>query len=355
MSWLEEKYIGLVSAKLEKFKRRGGVYNFRCVYCGDSHKDKNKARGYLMEKSGKMTFYCHNCNKTARFGLFLRHVDPGLAQEYDKESFTERMGFIQTPVKEPTPIEQVPRFNTHGALRSLKKMSQLPVDHPARSYITRRQIPTNMHYKLYYAPKFMTWVNTIVPNKFSEEALTNDAPRMIIPFLNRAGELYGFQGRSFKKDGVRYITIMLDPTKPKMFGLDTIDFEKRIYIFEGPIDSMFIPNSLAMAGSDMNHAQQLLQLDPSKCTIVMDNEPRNDQIIKRIKGAIDSGYNVCIWPRSIQQKDVNDMVMAGMRPADLKLIIDTNTLSGLQAHMALASWRCIDSNETQTRKVSNAY
>lgn len=341
MSWLEEKYVGLVSARLDRFKRKGNTYNFRCFICGDSQKDKNKARGYLYQKKTDFVFHCHNCNITLNFKSFLRRLDPVLANEYSQEAFVENKGFSQKPLAAPKSIEFVsrPKFAAGGPLKGVKRISQLPSTHPAKMYVDKRKIPSNFHYKLFYVPKFMTWVNTLIPEKFSQESLKHDEPRLIIPFFDRDGELYGFQGRSFRKDGVRYITIMLDNSKPKIFGLETVDFKKKVYIFEGPIDSMFIPNSIAMAGADMLQAQMLLKLDPSKCVVIMDNEPRNEQIVKRIESNINMGFNVCLWPQHITDKDVNDMVLSGQRPADIGLIIDQNTFSGLQAKMALVNWR----------------
>lgn len=63
------------------------------------------------------------------------------------------------------------------------------------------------------------------------------------------------------------------------------------------------------------------------------------QIVKRIDANISMGFNVCMWPPTIEQKDVNDMVLAGVKPADIKLMIDQNTSAGLQAKLNLAQWR----------------
>lgn len=340
MGWIEQKYIGLISGQLLRFKVRGGAYNFRCPICNDSEKDKNKARGYLFTKGTNVVYHCHNCNITLPFGKFLEKVDHRAHEEYVREVFMEAKGFTQAPVASPPPINVItqPKFlSSDSPLKKLKRMSQLNPDHPAKKYIVNRQIPSKYHFKLFYAPKFKAWVNSIIPDKF--EDTSTDEPRMVIPFLDRSGDLYGFQGRSFRKDGVRYISIMLDPDKPKMFGLDTVDFTKHVYILEGPIDSMFVPNSLAMAGADMVTAQRLLQLDPSRCTVVFDNEPRNSQIVKRIEAYAAAGYNICLWPSHINHKDVNDMVRGGIKPADIKLIIDNNTFSGLRAQMAISSWK----------------
>lgn len=127
---------------------------------------------------------------------------------------------------------------------------------------------------------------------------------------------------------------MLDETKPKVFGLDDVDFSKKVYVVEGPIDSMFIDNCIAMAGSAATFLNTV-----DNFVLIMDNEPRNKQIIEHIDNCIDLGYNICLWPASMEHKDINDMVMAGMKIDEIKRIIDTNTYHGLQAKMRLVSWR----------------
>jgi hypothetical protein len=206
--------------------------------------------------------------------------------------------------------------------------------HPAKKYIVRRKIPNKYHSKLFYAPKFQQWVNSYIPGKFKEGV--KDEPRLIIPFIDQRGNFFGCQGRSFDpKSTLRYITIIVDENQPKVFGLDDIDISKKLYVTEGPIDSMFLPNSIAMAGADL----QELPLDKSNTVFVYDNEPRNDEIIKRLEKTIDRGYNVCIWPGTLQQKDINDMILAGLREPDIKLIIDNNSYRGLEAKMALSVWK----------------
>ena len=91
---------------------------------------------------------------------------------------------------------------------------------------------------------------------------------------------------------------MLDDEAPKIYGLDKINKSKPIYIVEGPFDSLFLENSVAMAGSD---------LDPrtfgwSDYIWVYDNEPRNREIVNRISKSIDRGDKVVIWPHNLQQK-----------------------------------------------------
>jgi hypothetical protein len=157
--------------------------------------------------------------------------------------------------------------------------------------------------------------------------------------LDKEKNLFGFQGRSFKNTGIRYITIILNDDMPKIFGLDTMDDSKDIYVVEGPIDSLFLPNGIASAGGDLISPLQQLDVQKDKFVVVYDNEPRNKETTKKIAKAIDSGYRVCIWPTAMEQKDINDMVLAGYTIDKVKEIINECTYSGPTAKLHFALWR----------------
>ena len=338
MNWLDTKYVNLLSPRLERFKRVQGNFNFRCPICGDSKTNKTKARGWILSKGDRSRFYCHNCTASMRFPIFLKTLDPTLYYEYIKDSLLDKNEKPKDPVHEFADKMKKPVFIKTTALNKLKKMSQLAHDHPAKVYIDSRKIPTNQHHKLFYAPKFKKWVNEIIPNKF--ESLDHDEPRLIIPFLDQNKDLFGFQGRSFrKKSDIKYITIMLDESKPKMFGMDTIDPGKTVYIFEGPIDAMFIPNSLASAGGRIDSNLKLTNFRKENIVIVYDNEPRNAETVKKMESAIDEGYRVCIWPDHVEIKDINDMVLSGISPVMIQQMIDANTFTGLSAKLRHATWK----------------
>lgn len=228
------------------------------------------------------------------------------------------------------------RIDKFEPFKDMPKISQLKENHPAKRYVVSRKIPSNAHWRIYYSDIYYTWVNSMVPNKFSENALKNDEPRIVLPFIDSNGYVFGFTGRSISPASkVRYATIILDDSKDKIFGLDTVDKKKRTYIVEGPIDSLFLENCAAMAGADVDFS---VLGDPSNVVVVYDNEPRNKEIIKRITRCIDRGYSVCIWPDHVEEKDINGMVMAGSSGPVVQAIIDQNTFSGLSAKMRLATW-----------------
>jgi hypothetical protein len=222
-------------------------------------------------------------------------------------------------------------------LKNLKKISQLPHDSNIKKFIVNRKIPNPYHAKLFACPNYMNFVNTLIPNKFSEDALKHDETRILIPFINKDNKVHAFQGRSLKSNSqVKYITIVIDDDIPVIYGLDTVNFNNPVNVFEGPIDAMFIPNSIATAGGDL--VSSVRTLDKKNLVVVYDNEPRSHDTKKKLDKAIMNGYSVCIWPSNIEHKDVNDMVLAGLSAEFIEYIIKQNTYRDLAAKLALTKW-----------------
>lgn len=346
--WLDTKYLGLMSFRLRNFKRKSpNTWNFSCPFCGDSKTDRSKARGYVYLKKGKLRYHCHNCNVPGvDIPKLVKHLDQGIYDEYVKEKLTADPNMI----REKTDVEifaqkmKKPTFVKDTPLKQLKKISQFSPESVVKKYVEARKIPTKYHYKLFFCKEFKAWVNTMQPGKFEPDSEGNlhDEPRLIIPFIDKEGNLYGFQGRSFRKNSpLRYITIMLDEEMPKLYGLDTVDYDMQMYVVEGPIDSMFIPNCIASAGSDLTSNLSYITEDKNAFTLVYDNEPRNREIVKKVERAIESGYHVCIWPDYVEQKDINDMYMAGMKIRKIVETINENTYSGLEAKLKFQQWKKI--------------
>lgn len=345
MMWLDVKFMNQLSFRLRNFKRKGNDgWNFSCPFCGDSKTNKYKARGYVFDRKGKLRFFCHNCNiPGVDVPKLVRHVDPMMYDDYVREKLLDGnreqpKSDLQIFVDKMKP----PVFVVKSPLRHLKKISLFQPDSAVRIWVDKRKLPTDTHYRLFFCKQFKHWVNEhCIPGKFDEDSLTRDEPRLIIPFLDKEGNLFGFQGRSFAANAaVRYITIIIDDTKPKLFGLDQIDERlPHIYVVEGPFDSMFLPNCVASAGSDLTTNLSYITREMSKFIIVYDNEPRNPEIVSKIGKAIDQGFNVCIWPDDIVEKDINDMVLAGKPRRKILDTINDNVYSGLQAKLRFSEWK----------------
>jgi hypothetical protein len=305
--------------------------------CNDSKHNAKKARGYVYEREGKSFYHCHNCGASMLAMKLVEKIDENLYKEYIMESFQDKNKNI-TP-KNTFSDKFIDYRKANKLFGKLKKISQLPYDHSCKMFVDRRKIPTTMHHKLFYCPNFMHFVNQILPNKFSEEALIHDEARLLIPFYYD-NNVHAFQGRSLRpKSDVKYITIVIDENVPKVYGQDTVNFKKTVPVFEGPIDSMFINNSLATAGGDL--VSSLYKFDKKNLIIVYDNESRSRDTIRKIDKAINQGYNVCIFPKNIEQKDVNDMILNGILANDIEKIIMQNSFSGYEAKIRLEQWRQI--------------
>jgi hypothetical protein len=341
-SSLELKYVYLLSTSLIGFKETGkNVFNCRCPFCGDSKRKKSKKRGYIYEKKGKFVFYCHNCTTSKPFRYFLKDMNEDLYSEFLRESLSGTSTFVKK--------EEEPVIIRTDVLARMRKVSQLPVDHFCKKYVVSRQIPTTFHHRLYFTPRFRSFVNSLIPGKFADTG--TDEPRLIIP-IYRSGKLVGFQGRSLLPSEVKYITIVLDETaKPMMFGYDDVDFNKKFFIFEGPIDSMFIPNSMAICGSSLVKAAELLKKPKTNMILVFDNEPRNKEIVESMKRALDLGFRICVFPSTVRQKDINEMILKLVVTRDfvdtekvktiglkLKRLIEENVYFGLAGELKLSEW-----------------
>ena len=321
MDLVDSKYVGLVSSRLQKFKRvKADLYNFRCPICGDSQKNKNKTRGYIYSVKNNTNFKCHNCGASMSLNNFIKELDPMLHKQYTMEKFKEGHTGKNFVVEQPKFEFVKPIFKRN---LNLPKASEVSI---AREYLTKRKLNPE---KFYFADKFKEWTNT---QKVMFDTIGRDECRIIIPMYNEKKNLIGFQGRSLVPNPVKYITVMLDEDAPKIYGLDQVDSSKPIYIVEGPFDSTFIQNSVAMCGSDVN----IGSFGWSNYIYVFDNEPRNREIVNRISKTIDRGDKVVIWPTSIEQKDINDMVLTGLNVID---VLKSNIYSGLEAQIKFNNWK----------------
>ena len=318
MDLVDSKYIGLISSRLLKFKRvKPNLYNFRCPICGDSQKHKNKARGYLYGVKADINFRCHNCGASMTFSNFLKEKDPVVHKQYVFERFKQGTTGRGTVVEEPVFKFEKPEFNTSI---DLPLASTVDV---SRTYLEKRKLdPT----KFYYAERFVEYVNS-----HKQSLNMKEHSRIIIPLYYQKN-LVGVQGRTLNSNYVKYITTIFYNEAPKIYGLDNIRRDAPVYITEGPFDSTFLRNSIAMCGADGDVGKWGV----STPTWVYDNEPRNKEITTRISNTIDRGESVVIFPNHVTQKDINDMVLAGH---DVQSMVESNTYKGLEAKLKFTVWK----------------
>ena len=330
----DTKYLSLLSPRLDRFKKvRDYLWNFRCPQCGDSHKSKSKARGYVYRKKTDLFFKCHNCGVGQSVGNLIKDLDPFLHKQYIMERY--RAGETgQRKSKAPEFKFETPKFKPKKTTIDLPSIESLPKEHYARVYCEGREIPQQFMDKIFYAEDFKNWALSVCQVDYSN--LMGKEPRLVIPFFDKDNQLIGAQGRALQESKIRYVTVKVHEDAPKVFGLERWNSDQHTYLVEGPIDSLFLPNCLAMAGADMS---DLSILDNTKTTLIFDNEPRNFQIVRSMIKSLQDGWKIVVWPNSITCKDINDMVLTSIKDARLVEIINRNTYSGQRGEWEVHSWK----------------
>lgn len=343
MLYIDAKYASILGSRLRNFKQKNDyLWNYSCPVCGDSSTNKLKARGYIFRAKQDLFCKCHNCGYSTNLGNLIKYVDSKMYDEYVLERYksgatryNDHKDISDTKVKLTSDVEELLEDDI---LSSLDRLDKLSPSHPAVQYVMNRKIPRDKWNLLYFAPKFKAYTNTVTP-KF-QEPIVDEHPRMVIPYFTPAGKCFAFQGRAYGKEEPKYFTIKVDETQEKIYGLDRIDYSKRILVVEGPIDSLFLPNAVAVSGASFD-TPTIRSILPN-ATIVMDNEPRSKDIVKQLAKYIDMGYNVCMFPEYIEQKDINEMILhGGMTVDQIVETINTNTYSGIEAKLRFSTWKKI--------------
>jgi len=331
--YTDQKYVGLISPRLELFKQvRQNLWNSRCPICGDSQKNRSKKRLYIYAKKQDLFVKCHNCGFGSNLGNFIKQLDPHLHSQYIVERY--KAGETgQRKSKEPEFHFEKPKFKPQPTKINLPSIGELDKEHFARKYFESRKIPESFKDKVYFAEDFKEWAQSV--SKIDYSNLGKEEPRMVIPFFDMEGKLIAAQGRALGKNELRYITVKVEEDSLKIYGLDRWNPEEHTYIVEGPIDSMFLPNCLAVAGGDL----LTYNGDKEKTTLIFDNEPRNIHTIKKIMDSISKGWSVVIWLNPKKFKDINDLIISGLSTDEILDMINTRTMKGLEADWAAREWR----------------
>jgi len=322
MDHVDSKYVNLISVRLEKFKRvKTDLYNFRCPICGDSKKNKSKTRGYIYSVKSNTNFKCHNCGASMSLNNFIKKVDPAIHKQYSLEKFRDGHTGRNFVVDEPEFKFEKPMFKERVNL-PLCSESKVALD-----YLQKRKLNPN-HF--YFSEDFSAFVKSFKEVEFDN--LYKES-RIVIP-IHYQKKLVGFQGRALSPNSIKYITIMLNDDAPKIYGLDQIKKDESVYVTEGPFDSTFVCNAIAMCGADAD----VRRWGINNPVWIYDNEPRNREIVQRIGKTIESGDSIVIWPNNIVEKDINDMVISGH---NIQSLIESNTYSGLEAKLKFNTWKKI--------------
>ena len=341
--YIDNKYVRLVSSRLRNFKQKSdNLWNFSCPFCGDSQKNKLKARGYVFAKGNDLLYRCHNCGVGTNVANLLKQVDPSLHGEYTFEKYKsgESNTIFHKSNTSPTFNIPSPRFGKVEKQRVFDHaewVSELQSGHFCLNYVQNRSIPEEHYDKLLFTSKYRQFIDALVPNH--GKTLADDA-RLVIPFYDVNGELVAVSGRALEtsEEKLRYVTVRTNDSDDKLiYGMDRVNLHQTVYLVEGPIDSLFITNCLA--SGDANLSLTAKNISAKNKVLIFDNEPRNKEVCKLIEKAIKLGEDVVIWPDTIEGKDINEMILNGFSPDEIKGIIDSNTLRNLEAIAKFTFWK----------------
>jgi transcription elongation factor Elf1 len=337
---IESKYVRLLSSRLRNFKQKKDyLWNFSCPICGDSQKNKTKARGYVFAKGNNLFYRCHNCGVSIGVGNFIKAVDESLYKEFILERYksgeTNNTRSANTILNIPSP--RFDKLEKQKVFEHSEWCDKLPSEHFCLEYLTKRQIPKQFYDKLLFTSHFKQFCDALVPNH--GKTIVDDA-RLVIPFYNEYNELIAVSGRALETGDktLRYVTLRTDTSQDKLiYGKERVDFSKTVRIVEGPVDSLFVENCLASGDANLVLCADAISSD--KIVLIFDNEPRNKEIVKMMQNAIGLKYDVVIWPDTIGGKDINEIILSGKSQDEIEGIISSNTFKGIEAQLKFNMWK----------------
>lgn len=329
MLWIDEQFINRISVRLSYFKKvKQNLYNCRCPICGDSKTQTWKARGYFyVHKNAQVYNYaCHNCGASISLSSFLKLIDNSIFDEYILERFK------QTPNKPHTlVVERTQKPLAKAGLSKLMSISQMSDTHPAVQYVTKRKIPTKYWSELFYASKYLSFIAGIEKTTFNAD---KEHPRLVIPFYDTHGNVTRLSGRAFGKEAPKYRYTIINDEASRIYGIDRVDKNKTVFITEGPLDSLFLDNAVAVGSADY----MIPELELYKNRVyVPDNEPRNKSVMTQLSKVVECGYPTVLWDRDYG-KDINEMVERGIEIDEIKRIIQRCTFSGFELSLRFKQW-----------------
>lgn len=344
MSWVDQEYAIRLVGGYAKYRVVSMVpfkLNARCVVCGDSLSDPNKSRFwvYPTKKDDSLSVKCFNCDYSARFSTYLKEQDPDMYREYLMEKRKENLRFTaESDKKSETDLSKFNKKLIKPIIEKLdfcERLDRLPKNHPIVKYVNNRCIPKTKFKRLWFTTQWPALCNSVKPDTYKREL---PEPRLVIPIYNKERKIEAFQGRALRADAAqKYITIKANDDATKIYGLDTVDESKPVFVVEGPIDSLFLSNAIAITGGSLE--LNVVPFQDNRIW-VMDNEPRHEDTIKRMKSLIDQGEIVAFWDSAPwSSKDINDMVKN--EKADIKDIEEyliNNSCSGLMAKLRLKKY-----------------
>jgi transcription elongation factor Elf1 len=343
---------------LSQLSSKTDEYHFRCPICGDSSKVVNKKRGHLYWDHQKQTyvFKCYNCGIYMNLCSLLKNKYPEMYKAFIYSNFINRNPSTTTKVQTKH-FEKVVNKDVENLLNDLFESKTIKTikkvdDMEVLGYVYDRKIPLENVKRLYYCDNFYEKIYKPIKKLLNSEmeftGSMREDKRIFWIIKNRNNNIVGIQGRSILKDPkIRYLTTKI--SGEAMIGnIERININEQIYITEGYIDSLFLPNAISLNCASFEPSLNVLYgLDVKHLVFVYDNEPYNENIRESVKKVIDLSIKtkniklgVCLFPKELKSigKDVNQYIQKGIDQTQLINIIKSNTFYGIDAKLKFIKW-----------------
>lgn len=280
-------------------KRYQNSYNAECPVCKEGKSSGRSRRLFYFPL--KQYFYCHNCARSWLPFEWVKEVTNLSVPEIlkrNKDKFKQNNVYIPTTLNKETNIQTVQEELPSNSI-DLTDPLQL------RFFAENKVVQTSIEYCK--KRKLLEAVNTCKKFYLSLDDKVHKN-RLIIPFFYNK-RIVSYQTRSlFSNQTPKYKTKV---GEKHLFGLDNIDSNiPFVFLFEGPIDSMFVRNGLAMTSLSLTELQtkQLNSLIGYEPIYVFDNDKNNQTVTKKINKCIEANKRIFIWPKEFKSfKDFNEI------------------------------------------------
>jgi DNA primase len=280
-----------------EFKKHTGQYNAACPICKEGKSLGKKKRLWYYPASN--TFHCFNCNQTwsalnwikKTTGMSYEEIQMELnTNEVSMDVFRIESNSIGTFKRKELPNLPYDSINIFDNIQQTyyKNSKEFQV---ALKYVKSRRLDTAINKS---------------PNLFISLTDLIHSNRLCIPFYDRNKKVVFYQTRSLDNTEPRYLGKA--GYEKTVFGVDRVDSNlPYIFLFEGPIDSMFVKNGVAVAGISLTKTQstQLAEFPFHKRVWVLDNSCYDATAKKNVQELLEKGENVFNWNIGKKYKDFN--------------------------------------------------
>lgn len=345
---LSYEYIQFLNEKVMQYLPQpyvvvGDKINFRCPICGDSKKSSIKKRGWFYLKSS--SYFCFNCGTSMSGIQFLKALSGS-----DYEAIHREYVNLFLKSGHDSSLSSVawkPDANDEPSILQLKRAfdpsMKCPLSSRAKEYLESR--------KVLEAPFLKEQLFSTYLGKDREEYI-------LIPWKVNGIDAYYQVNDFLKLHGMKYR--FPKGKKKLLYGLDNVDPNyKKIFVFEGVYDSMFVKNGIASGTKSLTDYQMKLikeRWPHHEICISFDNDaPGFSAMMQMIEK--DKAEKFFMWfDESTVEKDINERVLAtnDVNMFSNESILDKMVYDKLQMKLWMVQHGKWKKESTQTFKINNS-